>query len=110
MFLRMSRVLVGVCLGIILITSAAVAADASRFSRREVTFKNGDIELHGTVTVPTTAGKHAAVVFLHGSGPSTREGALPLRGRVCEDGVGESLFRQTRMWLVRRIVASRIAG
>ena len=92
MFLRMSRVLVGVCLGIILITSAAVAADASRFSRREVTFKNGDIELHGTVTVPTTAGKHAAVVFLHGSGPSTREGALPYAEEFAKMGLASLCF------------------
>jgi uncharacterized protein len=40
----------------------------------EVTFRNGDVALAGTLAMPTVPGKHAAVVLLHGSGPETRWG------------------------------------
>lgn len=88
----MSRVLAGFCLGIVFTISTAGAADTSRFARRDVIFKNGDIELHGTVTVPTAAGKHPAVVFLHGSGPSTRAGALPYAEEFAKLGVASLCF------------------
>ncbi|HEX6792151.1 MAG TPA: alpha/beta fold hydrolase [Candidatus Krumholzibacteria bacterium] len=42
---------------------------------REVSFQNGTVELKGTILTPATGGRHPAVVFLHGSGPATRDGA-----------------------------------
>ena len=41
----------------------------------EVTFKNGDITLAGTLVIPTAKIKaeHPALVFTHGGGPQLRE-------------------------------------
>jgi pimeloyl-ACP methyl ester carboxylesterase len=41
--------------------------------RQEVTFKNGDVTLAGTLLIPTSKGKHPAVVFTHGGGPQLRD-------------------------------------
>jgi len=45
-------------------------------TREEVTFKNGDVTLAGTLVVPAAkakGGKHPALVFTHGGGPRLRE-------------------------------------
>ncbi|MBS0297720.1 MAG: prolyl oligopeptidase family serine peptidase [Proteobacteria bacterium] len=39
-----------------------------------VSFRNGDVVLSGTLAMPTTPGRHPAVVFSHGSGPESRWG------------------------------------
>lgn len=44
------------------------------YDRHDVTFRNGDVTLAASLFVPRTPGRHAAVVFLHGSGPETRWG------------------------------------
>jgi pimeloyl-ACP methyl ester carboxylesterase len=41
--------------------------------REEVTFKNGDVTLAGTLLLPPSKGKHAAVVFTHGGGAQLRD-------------------------------------
>lgn len=38
----------------------------------QVTVRNGDVVLKGTLMLPASAGPHPAVVFAHGSGDSTR--------------------------------------
>jgi pimeloyl-ACP methyl ester carboxylesterase len=50
-------------------------ADAVRIPIRqeEVTFKNGDVTLAGTLVIPASKGKHPAIVFTHGGGPQLRE-------------------------------------
>ena len=40
--------------------------------QEEVTFKNGDVTLSGTLVMPVGQGPHPAIVFIHGSGPKTR--------------------------------------
>jgi alpha-beta hydrolase superfamily lysophospholipase len=40
--------------------------------REDVSFRNGDMTLTGTVTLPTTKGPHPAIVLIHGSGPEDR--------------------------------------
>ncbi len=62
---------------------------------REVSFRNGDVELHGTLILPAAAEKVPAVVFLHGSGPMTREGFRPLAERMARLGVA-GLFYDKR--------------
>ncbi|HEX3247779.1 MAG TPA: alpha/beta hydrolase [Pyrinomonadaceae bacterium] len=45
-------------------------------AREEVTFKNGDVTLAGTLLIPAVkgkGGKHPALVFTHGGGPQLRE-------------------------------------
>src|SRR4028118_895031 len=39
----------------------------------EVSFQNGNTTLHGSLYAPSGEGPHPAIVFVHGSGPSTRE-------------------------------------
>lgn len=41
---------------------------------RDVTFQNGDVDLRGTVLLPSGSGPFPAIVFLHGSGPQVRGG------------------------------------
>ena len=41
--------------------------------QEEVTFKNGDVTLAGTLVIPDSKGKRPAIVFTHGSGPQLRE-------------------------------------
>jgi hypothetical protein len=45
---------------------------AAPLRSRDVTFDNGDVKLAGTLLVPDGAGRHPAIVFLHGSGPEQR--------------------------------------
>jgi pimeloyl-ACP methyl ester carboxylesterase len=53
-------------------TSGAYATRAPmRFE--EVTFKNGDVTLAGTLVTPASKGKHPAIVFTHGGGAVLRE-------------------------------------
>jgi pimeloyl-ACP methyl ester carboxylesterase len=42
------------------------------YTSDEVHFSNGGVTLAGTIFTPRAAGKHPAVVFLHGSGPEGR--------------------------------------
>jgi pimeloyl-ACP methyl ester carboxylesterase len=44
--------------------------------REEVSFRDGDIVLSGTLVVPPRAGRHPAIVRIHGSGPQTRRNFL----------------------------------
>jgi len=46
------------------------------YHTEEVRFRGGEGMLAGTLFVPAAAGRHAALVFLHGSGPQTRESYL----------------------------------
>ncbi|HET6977450.1 MAG TPA: alpha/beta hydrolase [Pyrinomonadaceae bacterium] len=48
-------------------------ATRSPVTREEVTFKNGDVTLSGTVLVPASKGRHPAIVYTHGGGPAKRE-------------------------------------
>ena len=43
------------------------------YTQEEVRFQNGNVTLAGTLTLPLTQGKHAAIVFTHGGGPDTRD-------------------------------------
>jgi uncharacterized protein len=60
-------------------TRAAPIKETRRVATRvpihqeEVTFKNGDVTLAGTLVTPPTKGKHPALVFTHGGGAQLRE-------------------------------------
>ena len=45
---------------------------ASSLTARDVSFRNGTVVLAGTLLLPTTPGKHPAILFLQGSGPERR--------------------------------------
>jgi dienelactone hydrolase len=44
--------------------------------REEVTFKNGDVVLSGTLVLPTGNGPHPVIVRIQGAGPETRRNAF----------------------------------
>jgi dienelactone hydrolase len=43
------------------------------YATEELEFRNGDVTLDGTLMLPPGPGPHPAVIFLHGSGPQTRD-------------------------------------
>jgi len=51
----------------------AKTEEAPPYTSEEVTFKNGDITLAGTLTLPAGAGSHPAVVLISGSGAQNRD-------------------------------------
>ena len=52
---------------------SGVLATRVPIASEEVTFKNGDVTLAGTLLLPPMKGKRPALVFVHGSGPQYRE-------------------------------------
>ncbi len=74
-----------VCFALSLVSALAVAEE-------EVQLTNGDVTLEGTVRLPAGEGPHPAVVFLHGSGPTTREGAAPYAEQFAEIGLASLRF------------------
>jgi dipeptidyl aminopeptidase/acylaminoacyl peptidase len=48
------------------------AKRAQIFTEEPVTFPSGDAMIAGNLRLPATPGRHAAVVYVHGSGPGTR--------------------------------------
>ena len=62
---------------------------------QEVTFKDHGITLAGSLFLPKSGGKHAAVVLLHGSGPQLRSGTLfYIADRMARSGVVALAFDQ----------------
>ena len=52
-----------------------------------VTFRSGTTTLAGTLFLPTTAGRHPALVLVHGSGEQDRNGVLPFARYLVRHGV-----------------------
>jgi hypothetical protein len=55
--------------------------------REDVAFSNGEIRLTGTLISPITAGKHPAIILVHGSGAEDREYMLPFARFLIRHGV-----------------------
>jgi uncharacterized protein len=54
------------------------AQTSEPFIIEDVSFKNDDVTLSGTLLLPLSKGRHPGVVFIHGSGPQDRDfGPLP---------------------------------
>lgn len=65
------------------------------YNEEDVTFKNGDIKLSGTLTLPKKAGRHPAVIMITGSGPQNRD----------EELFGWKIFRDIADHLTRNGIA-----
>jgi fermentation-respiration switch protein FrsA (DUF1100 family) len=52
--------------------SLALAQSGSPI-QQEASFQSGDITLSGTLMLPGTEGPYPAIIFVHGSGPETRD-------------------------------------
>jgi pimeloyl-ACP methyl ester carboxylesterase len=55
--------------------------------REDVRFSNRDIQLAGTLIAPSTAGKHPAIVLVHGSGAQSREHMMPFARFLIRHGI-----------------------
>ena len=59
---------------------------------REVTFRNGEVSLAGSLILPSGASRHPAVVFVHGSGAEGRWASRFLAMKFTEQGVAALIF------------------
>jgi dipeptidyl aminopeptidase/acylaminoacyl peptidase len=59
---------------------------------KDVRFRNGEVELAGTLILPPGDGPHPAVVFLHGSGPEGRWASRFLARRLAGDGIAALIY------------------
>jgi dipeptidyl aminopeptidase/acylaminoacyl peptidase len=57
----------------ILTLIAFVSIGCTSYRQEEVSFHNGNTTLQGTLYIPSDKAKHPAMIFVHGSGRSTRE-------------------------------------
>ena len=71
--------------GTFALTRAALPTAA--IGMREVTYRNGDVTLAGTLLLPAPPGRHPAVLFLHGSGPEGRWANRWLAQKFAEAGI-----------------------
>ena len=55
--------------------------------REDVRFRNGDVQLAGTLIAANTRARHPALILVHGSGPGTREVMLPFARFLVRRGV-----------------------
>jgi uncharacterized protein len=76
---------------LLLAGGGSAAAQNSLVTERDVTFRNGSLELSGTLMLPDS-GPSPAVVFLHGSGPATRAGARPYAEEFAKLGIASLFF------------------
>jgi pimeloyl-ACP methyl ester carboxylesterase len=60
-------------LRLIILSALVTVSIGCSYRQEEVTFRNGDVTLAGTLTLPSGNEPHPAVVFIHGSGPDSRE-------------------------------------
>jgi uncharacterized protein len=62
------------------------------FEQRDITFRNGDITLAGTLLLPRGQGRVPAVVFLHGSGAEGRWASRYLAAQIASHGIASLIF------------------
>ncbi len=62
------------------------------FREEEVSFKNGDVTLSGSLLLPLTKNKFPAVVFTHGSGAETRAPSRSLALRFVKKGIAALVY------------------
>ncbi|HEY3129357.1 MAG TPA: alpha/beta fold hydrolase [Acidobacteriota bacterium] len=69
-----------------------VDAKPLTFRQEEVSFRNGDVTLSGTLLLPLTEVPHPAVVFLHGAGSEGRYGARFLAEYFTRYGIAALIY------------------
>ncbi len=57
------------------------------YSEVPVRYGNGDVSISGSLLLPSTAGPHAAIVMIHGSGAVTRDALRPFADHFARNGV-----------------------
>jgi dienelactone hydrolase len=71
---------------------AGSAAKRVRARQLEVRFRSGTVTLAGTLTIPPGAGKHAAVAFVTGSGPTVRAYLPDLSAMLLRHGIAVLVY------------------
>jgi len=66
--------------------------EAASFREEEVTFKNGDVTLSGTLLLPNRKTKTPAIIFTHGSGPDTRAPYKDWAVRFAKKGIAALIY------------------
>jgi pimeloyl-ACP methyl ester carboxylesterase len=69
-----------------------VAPKPPSFREEEVSFRNKDVTLAGTLFLPLTGGPHPAVVFLHGAGPEGRYASRFLAEQLANRGIAALIY------------------
>jgi len=69
-----------------------VQVQSTPLIEREVTFRNGDVALAGSLILPPDTSRHPAVVFVHGSGAEGRFASRFLATKFAEHGVAALIF------------------
>ncbi len=69
-----------------------VAAKPPTFKQEDISFKNGDVTLAGTLLLPLKQEPSAAVVFLHGSGAEGRFGSRFLAEHFTRYGIAALIY------------------
>jgi hypothetical protein len=72
--------------------SSGLGAQPPQLVERDVSFRNGAVELRGTLMLPDVEGLTPAVIFLHGSGPHPRGGFRPYAEEFARLGVASLSF------------------
>src|SRR4029453_987559 len=67
-------------------------APTPTFTEKEVSFKNKDVTLSGTLLVPSSSEQHPAVVFLHGSGSEGRYANRFLAEYLTRSGIAALIY------------------
>jgi uncharacterized protein len=65
---------------------------AAAIREEEITFRNGDVKLGGTVVLPAGPGPHPGIVLLHGSGAEGRWGSRFLANTFAKNGIAALIF------------------
>ena len=66
---------------------SGVRGRRERMRQLEVRFRSGSAVLSGTLTLPPGRGRHAALAFMHGSGPTTRAYLPDLQALLVRNGI-----------------------
>jgi dienelactone hydrolase len=65
---------------------------AVNYAREEVRFHHDNIKLSGTLLLPSHSGKHPAVIFIHGTGPHTRDDYRFYADRFARHGIAALIY------------------
>ncbi|HEY9403073.1 MAG TPA: alpha/beta fold hydrolase [Pyrinomonadaceae bacterium] len=64
---------VKVMLRLVITTTLILVSAGCSYRQQELSFRSGDVTLAGTLYIPSGGGAHPAIIFIHGSGPDSRE-------------------------------------
>lgn len=80
------------CPTLLLAAATSIFAGESAIVERDITFRSGDVELAGTMITPRSRNPVPGIVFLHGSGPHTREGFRAYAEEFARLGIASLFF------------------